>query len=141
MEPLRGFRGIGRMDRRYGAVAAVAALAALLIPVAEAKVRASLAFEPAPPVARHVVRVTMRTDTVLSTTETMTLIAVGPWRHEAGQGVRFVRLLRTGPRSYRARVRFPYAGRWRVQVMSGSGALLVGRQVSVRPHRPLVSGR
>jgi hypothetical protein len=129
------------MGRRSGAVAVVSALTALLIPAAEAKVGASLAFAPAPPVARSVVRATMRTDTVLSMTEGMTLTAVGPWRNEAGQAVRIVRLLRSGPRSYTASVRFPYAGRWRVQVMSDSGALLVGRQVWVRPHRRVGSGR
>jgi hypothetical protein len=122
------------MSRHHvAAFAVLAAAAAFLTPAAEAKFRASLALHPAQPVARHPVRLTMRTDIVLPRNETVTLVAVGPWRKRDGQGVRYVRLVRNGPRAFEARLRFPYAGRWRVQVMSASGANLIGRQVRVRP--------
>jgi hypothetical protein len=62
----------------------------------------------------------------------VSLIAVGPWREQSGQGVLDVRFVRTGPRAFMTRLRFPYAGRWRLQVVSASGAILTGRQVRVR---------
>ncbi len=49
-----------RLDR------ALAAVAVFVAPAAEAKVKASLAFRPAQPIARQPVRVTMRTDVVPS---------------------------------------------------------------------------
>lgn len=74
----------------------------------------------------------MRIDIVLPKKHDVYLIAVGPWRQQSGQGVLDVRLARLGPRAFKTSLRFPYAGRWRVQVVSGSGASLAGRNVNVR---------
>ena len=118
-----------------GLAVAVAA-AALASPAAEAKFKVSLAVEPAQPIARQPVRVTMRTDIVLPKRQTMSLIAIGPWRQQSGQGVLDVRLVRIGARAFRASLRFPYAGRWRVQVVSAPDSAPlppVARQVRVRP--------
>jgi hypothetical protein len=114
------------------ALAVVAAVAALVAPAAEAKFKASLALERDRPIARQPVRITMRISIVLPNRESVSLIAVGPWRDQSGQGVLDVRLMRIGPRAFQTRLRFPYAGRWRLQVFSGSGATLAGRQVWVR---------
>jgi hypothetical protein len=123
-------KGMGRTH--VAALAFVAAVAALVTPAAEAKFKVSLALERAQPIARQPVRITMRTSIVLPKRESVSLIAVGPWREQSGQGVLDVRLVRVGPRAFQTRVRFPYAGRWRLQVVSGSGATLTGRQVRVR---------
>ena len=121
------------MGQRYGApLAVVAVVAALLTPAAEAKFKVSLALEPAQPSARQPVRMTMRTAIALPNRERVILVAVGPWREQSGQGVLNVRLVRVGPRAFKTRLRFPYAGRWRLQVFSGSGANLIGRHVTVR---------
>jgi hypothetical protein len=123
-------KGMGRTH--VAPLAVVAAVAALVTPTAEAKFKVSLALEPAQPIARQPVRITMRTAIALPHRESVSLIAVGPWREQSGQGVLDVRLMRIGPRAFQTRVRFPYAGRWRLQIVSGSGATLTGRQVRVR---------
>jgi hypothetical protein len=126
-------KGVRR--HHVGPLAVVAAVAALVTPAAEAKFEASVTLEPAQPIVRQPVRITMRTDIVLPKRESVSLIAVGPWRDQSGQGVLDVRLVRIGPRVFKTRLRFPYAGRWRLQVVSGSGASLAGRQVRVRLER------
>jgi hypothetical protein len=80
----------------------------------------------------------MRTEVVLPRKQSMRLIAVGPWTEEFGQTVLDVRFVRLGPRAFRARLRFPQAGRWRLTVLNsgapGSVALPpADRQVTVRP--------
>jgi hypothetical protein len=123
------------MGRLYVAVAVVTAVGTSLLPAAEAKVRASLSLQPSPPVAGHVVRVTMRTEVLPSSTKGMAFIAVGPWRDGTGQGVRNRSLTRTSSRSYQGSIRFPYAGQWHIQVQNRVGVTFVERQVRVRPGR------
>jgi hypothetical protein len=125
------------MGRRYATLAAfvvfaLAALAASLIPAADAKVRASLKFAPSPPVAQRAIRVALRTDADLPNSESLTLVAVGPWKGDDGQAVRYLRLRPTGTLGYAATIRFPYAGWWRVQVTSASGAILIARRANVQ---------
>jgi hypothetical protein len=110
----------------------VVAVAALLSPAADAKLNVSIALEPAQPVAQRPVRVRTRTEIVLPRSERLSLIGVGPWRTQSGQGVLDVELGRIGPRTFSARLRIPYPGRWRLQVVSAAGAILAGRQVTVR---------
>ena len=119
---------------RYHVVplAVVAALAAVWVPTVEAKDNASLALDRARPIARQAVRVTIRTQTARPESEHATLVAVGPWRQQSGQSVRYARLTRIGALVFEARLRFAYAGRWRLEVMSESGAILTGRHVTVR---------
>ena len=127
-------KGVGRQRRM--ALAAMAAVAALVTPAAEAKFRVSVSFEPPQPLARQPVRVTMRTEVVLPKRQSMSVIAVGPWRQQSGQGVFTVRLVRIAPRAFKASLRFPYAGRWRLQVVSAPGSAPlppVLREVRVRP--------
>jgi hypothetical protein len=120
------------MSRHVVPLAIVAAVVGLVTPSAEAKFGVSLVVQPARPIARQPVRMTMRTDVVLPKSESLSLIAVGPWRAHYGQGVRQVRLVRIGARTFKTRLRFPYSGRWRLQVVSESGANLIGRRVMVR---------
>ena len=123
-------KGMGR--NHVAPLAVVAAVAALVTPAAEAKFKASLALERAQPIALQPVRITMRTAIALPHGESVSLIAVGPWREQSGQSVLDVRLKRIGPRAFETRLRFPYAGRWRLQAFSASGANLAGREVRVR---------
>jgi hypothetical protein len=101
---------------RVTTLAALAAATLLLTPAAEAKFDISLTVEPFRPIAGDPTHVTMRTEVVLPRKHGMRLNAVGPWRDELGQAFFEVRLVRIGPRAYRARIRFPYAGRWRLIV-------------------------
>ena len=121
-------------------LAAVVAAALVLTPVAEAKFSISLTVDPYSPVAGNQVRVTMRTGIVLPKKHGMRLNAVGLWRKELGQGFFDARLIRIGPRAFRAVVRFPYAGRWRLIVPNwgAPGSAYpppVDRPVKVRPRR------
>jgi hypothetical protein len=121
-------------------LAAVVAAALVLTPAAEAKFSISLTVEPYSPMAGDPVRVTMRTGIVLPKKHGMRLNAVGPWRTELGQGFFEARLIRIGSRAFRATVRFPYAGRWRLIVPNwgAPGSAYpppVDRPVRVRPRR------
>jgi hypothetical protein len=118
----------------------VAAAALVLAPTAEAKFSISLTVEPSRPIAGDPVRLTMRTGIVLPKQHGMRLNAVGPWREELGQSFLDVRLIRIGPRAFKAKVRFPHAGRWRLIVPNwgapGSAhPPPVDRPVMVRPRR------
>ena len=110
---------------------AVAAAALFLTSSAEAKFSLSVAVEPARPVAGQLARTTIRTGIVLPSEHGLQLHAVGPWRARFGQAFFDVRLVRIGPRAFRAKVRFPYAGRWRL-VVAGTSPL-VAWPVRVRP--------
>jgi hypothetical protein len=136
-EPAEKSTRIRGMSRRQITVLAVAsAVAALVAPPAEAKFKVWLTFKPAQPIVRQPVRMTMRTEIVLPKGQSMTVIAVGPWRQQSGQAVRYARLVRIGPRSFRATLRFPYAGRWRLQVISEPGSASLPptfREVRVLP--------
>jgi hypothetical protein len=104
---------------RVTTVAVLAAAALVLTPAVEAKFDISITVEPSRPIAGDPVRVTMRTGVVLPKKHGMRLNAVGPWRDEFGQGFFDVRLVRIGPQAFRAKIRFPYAGRWRLIVPNG----------------------
>jgi hypothetical protein len=116
--------------RRAGPLVIAAAVAACATP-AEAKFRASLVLEPVQPLVRQTVRVTVRTEIILPRAEQVRLFAVGRWREPSGQGVLDVPLVRVRPRAFAASLRFPYSGRWSLQVMSSSGAILVARDARV----------
>jgi hypothetical protein len=103
-------------------VAVVAAVASVETPVVEAKFTVSLAVQPAQPTVRQAVRMTLRTEIVLPRKQEMSLVAIGPWRKQSGQGVLYARLVRTGPRAFTARLRFPYAGRWRIELVTRPGS-------------------
>jgi hypothetical protein len=121
-------------------LAALAAATLLLTPAAEAKFDISLTVEPSRPIAGEPVRVMMWTGVVRPKKHGMRLNAVGPWRDEFGQGFFDVRLVRIGPQAFRAKIRFPYAGRWRLIVPNwgapGSAwPAPVDKPVRVRPRR------
>jgi hypothetical protein len=121
------------MGRRYlVAPVLVAAVAALASATAEAKFKASLTAAPSRPVAGQPVRLTMRTTITLPARERVTLIAIGPWRDDLGQAVRYVRLVRIGPHVFRTTLRLHYPGQWRLQAVMDSGASLIDRQLRVR---------
>jgi hypothetical protein len=128
-----------RLERRNGvrrnhiaALVAVPAVAVSLASSAEAKFPITLAVEPARPVAGQQARMIIRTGIVLPRKHGIEVHAVGPWREGLGQGFFDVRLVRVGPRTLRANVRFPYAGRWSLVVASGAPPT-AGRLVNVRP--------
>jgi hypothetical protein len=121
-------------------LAVVAAAALVLTPAVEAKFDISLTLEPSRPTAGQPVRVTMRTSVPLPEKHGMRLNAVGPWRDDFGQGFFEVRLVRVGPQALRAKIRFPYAGRWRLIVPNwgapGSAwPAPVDKPVRVRPRQ------
>jgi hypothetical protein len=125
---------------RSRALVFLLALAAALVtvPSADAKFSISLAVKPTSPIAKRPVRVTMRTGIALPEKHGMRLVAVGPRRD--GYDVTFfdVRLVRTGPRAFRATVHFPRAGWWRLIVPNwgAPGSAYpppVDRPVRVRP--------
>lgn len=125
---------------RVTTLAALAAAALVLTPAVEAKFDISLTVGPARPIAGDPVRVTMLTGVVLPKRHGMRLNAVGPWRDEFGQGFFEARLVRIGPRAFTAKIRFPYAGRWRLIVPNwgAPGSAFpapVDRPVRVRPRR------
>jgi hypothetical protein len=102
----------------------VAAVALIAAPSAESKVRFSLTVEPSRPVAKQVVRVTMRAGAELPEKHGLRLFTVGPWRDRYGQSTFEVRVVRTGPSKLRATVRFPHAGRWQVFVPNWGGRIV-----------------
>jgi hypothetical protein len=111
----------------------LAVAATLVIPAAEAKFRVTLSFKPVRPVVRQPARLTMRTDVVLPRGQSISVVAVGPWRKNAGQRILDVPLVRTGARRFDVRLRFPYPGKWRLQMVSEAGLPPIGRLVKVRP--------
>jgi hypothetical protein len=122
------------MDRRrLTALAVVIVFAFLLTPSAAAKFSISLTVEPSRPMAGQRVRVTIRTGVVLPRKNGTRLAAVGPWRREFGNGFFEVPLVRVGPRAFRASVRFPYSGLWRLIVPSWSAPGSAFPPVRVRP--------
>jgi hypothetical protein len=127
------------MSRSRVTTLAVLAAAALVVTSGvEAKFDISLTVEPSRPIAGDPTRVIMRTEVVLPRKHGMRLNAVGPWRDELGQAFFEPRLVRIGPRAFRAKIRFPYAGRWRLIVPNwgapGSAyPAPVDRVVRVRP--------
>jgi hypothetical protein len=113
--------------------AVVAAVALLFAPSAEAKFRMTLTLEPGRPVARATARLTLRTDVALARPHGIRLFAVGPWRAQSGQGSFEVKLRRAGPRTLEANVRFPYPGRWHLDVPPSGATARFAWWTNVRP--------
>jgi hypothetical protein len=117
----------------------VAAAALLLPSSAEAKYKIWLTVEPSRPIAGHPARVLVRTEVALPRRHGLRLHVIGPWREKNGQGFIEGRLVRIGSRTFQVRLRFPYAGRWRLIVPNwgpAPGSAFpppVDRAVSVRP--------
>jgi hypothetical protein len=129
-----------RMNYMRRTLAAAAVVALVSAPGAAAKFDISLAVQPPRPFAGDVVRVVIRTDIVLPKKHWMRLNVRGPWREQSGHGFFEARLVRTGPRVFTARFRFPYAGRWRLIVPNwgapGSASPApVDRPIRVRARR------
>jgi hypothetical protein len=110
----------------------VAALAVALTPSADAKFRLTLTIEPAQPVATRVARVILRADVPLANPHGIRLSAVGPWRNRLGQGFLEIRLQRIGPRRIGGTVRFPYPGRWHLDVPASAATAPFGWWIRVR---------
>jgi hypothetical protein len=117
---------------RLAPLAIIAASGALLVPSAEAKFGLVVTVEPARPIARSPVRVVMRSDIALARDHGIRLFAVGPWRNNLGQAFFEVRLTRTAPRALSGRVRFPYPGRWHLNVPPSGASPPVDLWVTVR---------
>lgn len=135
MEPVAcsGRSAIGMRHRLLPVVLVVAAIAALLVPMADAKFRISTTIQPARPVAGSPSRLIMRTEIDLAKEHGIRLYAVGPWRRSSGQATFEVRLVRAGPRMVAAAIRFPYAGRWHLSVPASAASGPVDLWVRVRP--------
>jgi hypothetical protein len=114
-------------------VAIIGAGGALLVPSADAKFRLSITLEPARPTARSAAHVVVRTDIDLPKAHGIRLMAVGPWRDDLGQAVFEIRLVRTATRTLTGRVRFPYPGRWILNVPPSGASPPAARWVRVRP--------
>lgn len=83
---------------------------------AEAKFSISLTVEPKHVWAKQPARVTVRTGIVLPRKHGLRLQVVGPGKPGSGVTSFEVRLRRIGPRAFKATVRFPRGGRWRLIV-------------------------
>jgi hypothetical protein len=124
----------GMSRDRLALITAIGATAVLVIPSAEAKFRLSLALAPTRPAAQSLTRVNVRADIALAREHGILLVAVGPWRRNRGQAIFYPRLVRIGPRALRGSIRFPYPGRWHLNIppsaTSGAG---IDLWVRVRP--------
>jgi hypothetical protein len=101
-------------------IALVTGLLLLAAPAAEAKFRISLTVEPAHLWAKRPAPVIVRTGIVLPRGHGLRLHVVGPGRARYDNAVLYYRLLRIGPRAFKATVRFPRGGRWRLIVPNWS---------------------
>ena len=102
--------------RRLGLVLLVAIAAGMTATAAEAKFRISLTVEPAQLWAKRPARVIVRTGIVLPKDHGLQLHVVGPGRAGYDTAIFYFRLRRVGPKAFRATVRFPRGGRWRLIV-------------------------
>ena len=93
-------------------LALAAALALMGAPAASAKFSVSFTVRPAQVWVKQPARVFVRTGVVLPREEGLRLGVVGSWHPRYGNGFFEVRLHRTGPKTYRATVRFPRGGVW-----------------------------
>jgi hypothetical protein len=75
----------------------------------------------------------MRTDIALRREHGIRLFAVGPWRKNLGQAFFEIQLVRIAPRTLTGRVRFPYPGRWHLNVPPSGASPPVDLWVKVRP--------
>lgn len=97
-------------------VALVTGLLLVAAPAADAKFRIWLTVEPAQPWVKQPARVIVRTGVVLAKGHGLRLHVVGPGRAGYDTAVFYFRLRRVGPKAFRATVRFPRGGRWRLIV-------------------------
>jgi hypothetical protein len=124
----------GMTPRRLTFLGAVALVVAGLGAVpADGKFRMTLKLEPARPVAGDPARVTIRTDEALPMKHGIRLHAVGPWRTRYGQALVEIRLRRLSPTTLQGAVRFPYAGRWHLDIPASLASPPLDRWVRVRP--------
>jgi hypothetical protein len=114
--------------KRWVTVAAVA-LALAVAPAAEAKFTLSMTVKPAQVWAKQPARVIVRTGLTLPQNHGLELHVVGPGSAGYDTAVLYYRLRRVGPRAYKATVRFPRGGRWRLIVPNWSA----DRKVRVQP--------
>jgi hypothetical protein len=105
-------------------VLVLAALSLVAAPAAEAKFTASVTVAPTPVWAKQPVRVTVRTEIVLPRQHGLELEVVGPWHPRYGNAFFEPPLYRTGPKTYKATVRFPRGGRWALGVPNWGGAMI-----------------
>jgi hypothetical protein len=99
-------------------LALVFAAAAALVsaPAAGAKFTISLTVEPGQPWVKQPARVIARTGITLPRDHGLQLHVAGPGRTRSDTTVLYSRLRRIGPRAFRATVRFPRGGGWRLIV-------------------------
>jgi hypothetical protein len=133
MEP----RVLGRRIQRVKVVALVLCLGAFGAPSALAKGRISVVLGDSTPRVGQAFPVTVRTDFVVPANDWLRLIAVAPgrgWYDVVGTVTGdsslahakiprdgfAIRLVRVGPRTWRAVVRLPRTGRWRLVVPNGT---------------------
>jgi hypothetical protein len=133
MEP----RVLGRRNQRVKVVALVLCLGAFAAPSALAKGRISVVLGDSTPRVGQAFPVTVRTDYVVPANDWLRLIAVAPgrgWYDVVGTVTGdsslahakiprdgfAIRLVRVGPRTWRAVVRLPRTGRWRLVVPNGT---------------------
>jgi hypothetical protein len=93
----------------------------------------SLRLEPAQPIAGTATVVTIRTDQAVPRRHGIRLSAVGPWRSSVGQALVEIRLRRVSTTVLRGAVRFPYAGRWHLDIPASPASPPLDRWVRVRP--------
>jgi hypothetical protein len=98
----------------------------------------TLTVEPKPLWAKKPATVIVRTGIVLARDHGLDLHVVGPGRTRGDTGVLYPRLRRTGPKEFRATVRFPRGGTWRLIVpnwndQGSTSPPPVARTVKVRP--------
>jgi hypothetical protein len=114
-------------------IGAIAVLAIVASPAADAKFRLTVSVEPARPVVGAIARLSVRTDVALARRHGIRLQAVGPWQDDAGQTLLEVRLRRIDRDTLVGTVRFPYAGRWRLDIPPSSASPPFQRSLTVRP--------
>jgi hypothetical protein len=114
-------------------IGAIAVLAIVASPAAEAKFRLTVTVEPARPLVGAIARVSVRTDVALPRRHGIRLQAVGPWQDDVGQKLLEIRLRRIDPYTIAGTVRFSYAGRWRLDIPPSSASPPFQRLVTVRP--------
>lgn len=132
---------------RSALIAALAVVAVAVAPSAQAKFRMAVTLEPARPLAGSIATVKIRTEAPLPRNHGVRLHAVGPWRDDVGHRLIEIRLQRIGLHALAGAVRFPFAGRWRLDIAASSASPSFQRSVTVRrrPQRmtaaPIAAGQ
>jgi hypothetical protein len=133
LEPHRYMRCI--RDMRCVSLTFATALASgalLVVPASEAKFRITLVVRPQAPMAGVQALILVRTDVALPRPHGIRLSAVGPWRTRTGQALLEVRLRRSGSRELRGNIRFPYPGRWHLDIPASAASPPFDTWVRVR---------